>query len=68
MTELPPLVQGTVCLSCCPCFKSPFPLTVGAIAVEAMKIAAEICIYTNDQICLEELEEQMKALTPQEIC
>jgi ATP-dependent protease HslVU (ClpYQ) peptidase subunit len=28
---------------------------VGAIAVEAMKIAAEICIYTNDQICLEEL-------------
>jgi ATP-dependent HslUV protease subunit HslV len=30
-------------------------LDAKAIALEAMKIAASICIYTNDQIIVEEL-------------
>jgi len=32
-------------------------LTAKEIALEAMKIAAEICIYTNDRLTLEELAE-----------
>jgi len=32
-------------------------LTPRAVAEEAMKIAASICIYTNDQIVIEELGE-----------
>jgi ATP-dependent HslUV protease subunit HslV len=35
------------------------PLTAGAIAREAMKIAAEICVYTNDNISLEEIGESI---------
>jgi ATP-dependent HslUV protease subunit HslV len=31
-------------------------LTATEIAKEAMKIAAEICIYTNDHITMEEIE------------
>ena len=31
------------------------PLDARAIATEAMKIAGEICIYTNSQVVLEEL-------------
>ena len=46
---------GPYALAAARALKAHSPLTVGAIAVEAMKIAAEICIYTNDQICLEEL-------------
>ena len=30
-------------------------LSPGKIAAEALKIASEICIYTNDQIIVEEL-------------
>jgi len=30
-------------------------LTAKEIALEAMKIAAGLCIYTNDQIMMEEL-------------
>jgi ATP-dependent HslUV protease subunit HslV len=31
-------------------------LDARAIAAEAMRIAAEICVYTNDQVAIEELE------------
>ncbi|HYR95360.1 MAG TPA: ATP-dependent protease subunit HslV [Candidatus Binatus sp.] len=31
-------------------------LEARAIAVEAMRIAADICVYTNDQVSIEELE------------
>ena len=31
------------------------PMPAGEVAAEAMRIAAGICIYTNDQILLEEL-------------
>ncbi|MGE5558732.1 MAG: ATP-dependent protease subunit HslV [Bacillota bacterium] len=31
-------------------------LSAGEIALQAMKIASEICIYTNDQIVVEELK------------
>ena len=31
-------------------------LDARAIATEAMRIAAEICVYTNDQVAIEELE------------
>ena len=46
---------GPYALAAARALKAHSPLTVGEIAVEAMKIAAEICIYTNEQICLEEL-------------
>ncbi|NLI93269.1 MAG: ATP-dependent protease subunit HslV [Peptococcaceae bacterium] len=32
-------------------------LSAGALVKEAMKIAASICVYTNDNIAVEELEE-----------
>ena len=31
-------------------------LDARAIVAEAMRIAAEICVYTNDQVAVEELE------------
>ena len=32
------------------------PLDARAIVTEAMRVAAEICVYTNDQVAVEELE------------
>ncbi|MGA9111122.1 MAG: ATP-dependent protease subunit HslV [Smithella sp.] len=37
-------------------------LTATEIAREAMKIAAEICIYTNDHITIEEIDEDSKEI------
>jgi ATP-dependent HslUV protease, peptidase subunit HslV len=37
-------------------------LTATEIAREAMKIAAEICIYTNDHITIEEIDEDSKKI------
>ena len=36
-------------------------LTATEIAKEALKIASEICIYTNDNITVEELDVHQKA-------
>ena len=47
---------GSYALAAARALKKHSALTVGEIAREAMKIAAQICIYTNDQITLEELE------------
>ena len=47
---------GPYALAAARALKAHTSLTVGEIAVEALKIAAQICIYTNEQICLEELE------------
>ncbi|HHW11901.1 MAG TPA: ATP-dependent protease subunit HslV [Firmicutes bacterium] len=46
---------GPYALAAARALKAHSTLTVGEIAVEAMKIAAGICVYTNEQICLEEL-------------
>jgi ATP-dependent HslUV protease subunit HslV len=35
-------------------------LSSSEIAKEAMKIAAEICIYTNDHVTLEEIDVDME--------
>jgi ATP-dependent HslUV protease subunit HslV len=34
-------------------------LSCGELAEEAMKIAASICVYTNDNIIVEELKEEI---------
>ena len=34
----------------------PFPRASDVLAVESVRIASEICIYTNDNITVEELE------------
>jgi len=47
---------GPYALAAARALKTHTALTVGEIAREAMKIAAQICIYTNAQITLEELE------------
>ena len=46
---------GPYALAAARALKAHSSLAVGEIAVEAMKVAAGICIYTNEQICLEEL-------------
>ncbi|NLM37196.1 MAG: ATP-dependent protease subunit HslV [Firmicutes bacterium] len=46
---------GPYALAAARALKAHSALAVGEIAVEAMKIAAGLCIYTNDRICLEEL-------------
>ncbi len=47
---------GSYALAAARALKTHSSLSVGDIAREALKIAAQICIYTNEQICLEELE------------
>jgi ATP-dependent HslUV protease subunit HslV len=46
---------GTYALAAARALRAHTSLSAGEIAAEAMQIAAGICIYTNDQIILEEL-------------
>lgn len=47
---------GPYALAAARALKLHTSLPVGEIAAEALKIAARICIYTNEEISLEELE------------